>query len=164
MDKSSVIHFLRIQEIQLENQLKALRQTMALIEGSSVVPDYSGTASVDPAAVGEASAPKEEEEKPASKVQKGALVGKKTLNGRKVRPVKVPKAYDKKMSFTKKLAFLLSTEGPQTSQNLIKLVEAREPGEDKTKIARSVTITASSMYRKGLVNARREGRAYVYSI
>lgn len=166
MDKSSVIHFLRIQEVQLENQLKALRQTVALIEGSQN-PSYTASSPSDTVVASPQEAPAPSNIAPAVEENKGPktkLVGKTELNGRKVRPVKMPKKYDPNLSYTRKLAYLLSTEGPQTSQSLIKLVEKNEPGEDKDKIARSVTITASAMFRKGLVNAKRKGRAYVYAI
>ncbi|MGB0167208.1 MAG: hypothetical protein ACPF8V_10185 [Luteibaculum sp.] len=170
MDKSSVVHFLRIQEVQLENQLKALRQTMALIEGNQNGYDSHVSLSerVEPAKTATASAPvqavQEEEKEAAPKGPKNKLVGKAEVNGRKVRPVKLPKSYDSNLSYTRKLAYLLAEKGPQTSQDLIKEVEKLEPSEDKDKIARSVTITASAMFRKGLVKAKRKGRAYLYSI
>lgn len=163
MDKTSVIHFLRIQEVQLENQLKALRQTISLIDGAEQAPTVNMPYST-PKATADANVEdtKAQEQKPAK--PKNSLVGKKEMNGRKVRPVKLPKAYDPKLSYTRKLAYLISENGPQTSQELIKRVQALEPNEDKDKIARSVTITASAMYRKGLVQAERRGRAYVYSV
>ncbi len=174
MDKSSVIHFLRIQEVQLENQLKALRQTMALIEGSNgQVPEHvsatvAKVAQAQPAATQEATAEApaavEEKKEAAPPKPKNKLVGKGMVNGRKVRDVKIPKEYTVNLSYTKKLAFLLKEFGPQTSQDLTDRVIKFEPKEDREKVETSVKITASAMFRKGLINAKRKGRAYVYSV
>jgi len=173
MNQNTVIDYLKVQAQQLEDQLEALNRTIGLLQTlnsrnalpTMPLPVVSETnvASVKRTFADTPKKSVKAEKKP--KLVKNELKpAVKIVGGHKVRPVKVVANYSPKLSYTKKIVYLLSAIGPLTSQQLIDEIIKREPGVDLKKVDQSVKISASSLYRKNLVNAERQGRAYVYSV
>lgn len=182
MNNQEILQYLKFQEKKVEGQLEALRMAISTIEGA-----FSGTstaavaveANVEApvAAVEPETAPVEETkvEKPATeKATKPKYEGPSVVKwevrpsndkkGKGTRPVKLGKTYKTNKSYTKKIAFLLLKEGDRSSQELMDRIKELEPSEPHVKVERSVAIGTSSMYRKGLINARKDGRRYIYSL
>lgn len=182
MNNQEILQYLKFQEKKVEGQLEALRMAIGTIENA-----FAGQASspvvaaqtesvatpVTPAAPVEATiATKKSVETVAVKPIK--QVGPSVVDwevrpsndkkGKGTRPVKLGKTYKTNKSYTKKIAFLLLKEGDRSSQELMERIKELEPSEPTVKVERSVAIGTSSMYRKGLINARKDGRRYIYSL
>jgi hypothetical protein len=186
MNNQEILQYLKFQEKKVEGQLEALRMAISTIEGaftaaSSTVEEVVEakvetpvvaleTVKKTPAATKKtvAAAPV------AEKTPKAKFEGPSVVNwevrpsndkkGKGTRPVKLGKTYKTNKSYTKKIAFLLLKEGDRSSQELMDRIKELEPSESNVKVERSVAIGTSSMYRKGLINARKDGRRYIYSL
>ena len=185
MNNQEILQYLKFQEKKVEGQLEALRMAINTIEGafngaetqsSSAVNEARIETIVDQApiqriATNEVSTVVAAEEKETKTEKK---VGPSVVNwevrpsndkkGKGTRPVKLGKTYKANKSYTKKIAYLLLKEGDRSSQELMDRIKELEPSEPHVKVERSVAIGTSSMYRKGLINARKDGRRYIYSL
>lgn len=177
MENQELIQLLKLQEKKLEGNLEAIRQTIKLVsEGFDfqpakqveVVVEYDDVDETIEAPKKVKPTPKAEKpvEKKEPKQNTPVLKGNELFpkKGYDTRRVVVPETYIDSASYTKKIAYLLIKEGNMSSVQLIDRISELEPNADKKIIERSVTIGASNMNRKGLVNSRREGRRYIYWI
>ena len=186
MNNQEILQYLKFQEKKVEGQLEALRMAISTIEGafnsaavepSSAVNEARSETIVENTpthvpAVEPVSARVESADKKVAKAIK--IVGPSVINwevrpsndkkGKGTRPVKLGKTYKTNKSYTKKIAYLLLKEGERSSQELMDRIKELEPSEPTVKVERSVAIGTSSMYRKGLINARKDGRRYIYSL
>lgn len=179
MNNQEILQYLKYQEKKVEGQLEALRLAINTIEGAfsgeiqnlnsshNTTPSEKPVAASMTAPVGE---PDNKAEAPKAAKYKGPFVDKwevKPSNdskGKGTRPVKLGKNYQDNKSYTKKIAYLLLKEGERSTVELIERIKDLEPGEPDTKVERSVAIGTSSMFRKGLINAKKDGRRYIYSL
>ncbi|MXV15177.1 hypothetical protein [Hufsiella ginkgonis] len=97
------------------------------------------------------------------------LAALKQKRGRKPRAsvkaaVEAPTEYNSKLKFDKKIAYALAKAGPSFKEDVFKVLNDLEPEVDPKKLDKDVTVKLSSMFKKGLVKAEREGRKYRYSL
>jgi hypothetical protein len=185
MNNQEILQYLKFQEKKVEGQLEALRMAISTIEGAFNNAAVKPASSVNEARIEtiventpahvpavEAAASVVLADKREAKAIK--IVGPSVINwevrpsndkkGKGTRPVKLGKTYKTNKSYTKKIAYLLLKEGERSSQELMDRIKELEPSEPSVKVERSVAIGTSSMYRKGLINARKDGRRYIYSL
>ena len=176
MNNQDILQYLKYQEKRVEGQLEALRMSITTIENAfngveepvltpvsvSEKPSTSSGVILEPSTKESVAAKSAKVKGPF--VENWEVKPSNDTKGKGTRPVKLGKTYKENKSFTKKIAFLLLKEGERSTVELIDRIKELEPGEASIKIERSVAIGTSSMYRKGLVEAKKEGRRYIYSL
>lgn len=177
MNNQDILQYLKYQEKRVEGQLEALRMSITTIENafngvdqqvSAPVAEKKATSSgvileatQQDAVVGQVAKPVKSK---GPVVENWEVKPSNDNKGKGTRPVKLGKTYKDNKSYTKKIAFLLLKEGERSTVELIDRIKELEPGEPSIKVERSVAIGTSSMYRKGLIEAKKEGRRYIYSL
>lgn len=172
MNNQEILQYLKYQEKKVEGQLEALRMSISTIESAfagtlqnansenTVAATYTAPVSASENSIAEAKPIKSK----GPFVDKWEVKPSNDSKGKGTRPVKLGKNYKENKSYTKKIAFLLLKEGERSTVELIERIKDLEPSEPDTKVERSVAIGTSSMYRKGLINAKKDGRRYIYSL
>ncbi|MXV16063.1 BlaI/MecI/CopY family transcriptional regulator [Hufsiella ginkgonis] len=91
--------------------------------------------------------------------------------GRKPRPagadsamIVAPAEFHPKAKMELKVAYALSQTGPAFKEEVTRVLNDLDPEADPKKLDKDVTVKLSSLYKKGRINAVREGRKYKYSL
>jgi hypothetical protein len=136
MEKTELLNYLKLQEKELEGRLMATRDLISLIQGNEL-----------PVAL--------ENILTNSGIQ---------LKKKKIKVFFAPEKFDKNMSYTKKIAFILNKKDGITGDQILAELMKMEKGLDPIKAKNTVNTYASQMIKRGIITAVRNGRKYVYNL
>ncbi|MFN3916696.1 MAG: hypothetical protein ACK4K0_03040 [Flavobacteriales bacterium] len=136
MDKTELLNNLKLQEKELEGRLMATRDLISLIHGSEL-----------PAAIENIF------------INSGIQLKKK-----KTKVFYTPEKFDKQMSYTKKIAFILNKKNGITGDQILAELMKLEKGLNPIKAKNTVNTYASQMIKRGIITGVRNGRKYVYNL
>lgn len=137
MDRLDLLNYLKLQEKELEGRLNATRDLTSLLQGSNL-----------PSAI--------------ENLLANSGVELKKFKKRKV--FVAPEKFDKNLSYTKKIAYILNKKGSITGEQILDELVKLEKGLNPTKAKNTVNTYASQMLKRGIVTAARNGRKYVYTL
>ena len=153
----------------LQAQVTALNNAIAALGGMVVAPAAAAPAAVKAAKVEAAPAvvkgkpgrkPKDPNAAPAPKAAKADVAGKR--GGRKAAEIKQVTEYSEATSWNEKVVWALGKAPQMTSDDIANIIAQFEKDSDLNKLKTMVSSYASTLFKKNVIGARREGRGYVY--
>ena len=152
----------------LQAQVDALNAAIQALGGAVAAPAAAAKPAVKAApAVAEAPATEAPRRgrKPGSKnsvVAKPAKTGRG--GGRKPADINYVENFEDATSWNEKVIWALSKQSKMTADEIATAIATFEPGSDLGKLKTMVSSYASTLTKRGLVTAKREGRGYIYSL
>lgn len=104
--------------------------------------------------------PKDPNAAPAPKAAKAEAAGKR--GGRKAAEIKQVTEYSEATSWNEKVVWALGKAPQMTSDDIANIIAQFEKDSDLNKLKTMVSSYASTLFKKNVIGARREGRGYVY--
>lgn len=155
----------------LQAQVDALNAAIAALGGVVSAPVAAAKPAAPKAAApaapaAEAPAPSKRGRKPGSKNAAPSAKEEKeagTRGGRKAAPINIVDNYADAKSWNEKVIWALKQKPKATAEDITTLIGNHEPEMNLEKLKVMVSSYASTLTKRGFVNAKREGRGYVYS-
>jgi hypothetical protein len=167
--ENDIVDFLQQKIDSLKAELKKAEDVLEALKGSAPAPTKpaAAVAKVRSLTADTGKGPSRKRKQRVASAAAGQAPAKKRAGRPKTAvsaTLEAPEAYDSKLKMESKVAYALSKTGSAFKEEVTKMLNDLEPEADPKKLDKDVTVKLSSLYKKGRINAVREGRKYRYSL